>query len=108
MLIISGDETVHQGKSFYEVSLMCNIYEGALVRVLRRLDDMMRELVTAAQWREVISNDELATKVQSARVKLQHGVVFAPSFVGTGFVISISVLGAVVLQESPLAGTAKF
>jgi len=74
--LIDGVLAWLSGKSFYEVSLMCNIYEGALVRVLRRLDDMMRELVTAAQ---VISNDELATKVQSERVKLQHGVVFAPS-----------------------------
>jgi len=64
------------GSSFYEVSVICNMYEGSLVRVLRRLDDLLRELGTAAQ---AISNIDLAKKVQDARTKLQHGIIFAPS-----------------------------
>ena len=36
----------------------CNLYEGSVVRVIRRLEELIRELATAAK---TIGNEELAS-----------------------------------------------
>ena len=38
----------------------CNLYEGSVVRVIRRLEELIRELATAAK---TIGNEELASKL---------------------------------------------
>lgn len=38
----------------------CNLYEGSVVRVIRRLEELIRELATAAK---TIGNEELAAQL---------------------------------------------
>merc|ERR1711879_669418 len=53
-----------EGQSFCTVTEMCDLYVGSIIRVLRRLDDLVRELTTAAK---VIGNEDLASKLTDGR-----------------------------------------
>lgn len=54
----------------------CNLYEGSVVRVIRRLEELIRELATAAK---TIGNEELASTlgnlwmIQSNRMGIGWG-----------------------------------
>lgn len=64
------------GKRFYEIMNQCNLYEGSVVRVIRRLEELIRELATAAK---VIGNQELEQKLNEGRSRLKRGIIFAAS-----------------------------
>lgn len=64
------------GKRFYEIMNQCNLYEGSVVRVIRRLEELIRELATAAK---VIGNQELEQKLNEGRGRLKRGIIFAAS-----------------------------
>ncbi|CAK9034607.1 unnamed protein product [Durusdinium trenchii] len=49
-----------EGKRFHEIMNQCNLYEGSVVRVIRRLEELIRELATAAK---TIGNEELASSM---------------------------------------------
>ncbi|CAE7946505.1 MTREX [Symbiodinium sp. KB8] len=63
-----------EGKRFHEIMNQCNLYEGSVVRVIRRLEELVRELATAAK---TIGNDELAQKLNEGRNRLKRGIIFA-------------------------------
>merc|ERR1719265_2774971 len=65
-----------EGKRFYEIMNQCNLYEGTVVRVIRRLEELVRELASAAK---TIGNDELAAKLNEGRSRLKRGIIFAAS-----------------------------
>eukprot|EP00933_Yihiella_yeosuensis_P061634 TRINITY_DN64474_c0_g1_i1.p1 TRINITY_DN64474_c0_g1~~TRINITY_DN64474_c0_g1_i1.p1 ORF type:complete len:741 (+),score=201.03 TRINITY_DN64474_c0_g1_i1:328-2223(+) len=65
-----------EGKRFYEIMNQCNLYEGSVVRVIRRLEELVRELATAAKN---IGNEELEKKLTEGRSKLKRGIIFAAS-----------------------------
>lgn len=65
-----------EGKRFYEIMNQCNLYEGTVVRVIRRLEELIRELASAAK---TIGNEELATKLNEGRGRLKRGIIFAAS-----------------------------
>jgi len=65
-----------EGKRFYEIMNQCNLYEGTVVRVIRRLEELVRELASAAK---TIGNEELATKLNDGRNRLKRGIIFAAS-----------------------------
>uniref|UniRef100_A0A7S2Q2C1 Superkiller viralicidic activity 2-like 2 n=1 Tax=Zooxanthella nutricula TaxID=1333877 RepID=A0A7S2Q2C1_9DINO len=65
-----------QGKKFHEIMNQCNLYEGSVVRVIRRLEELVRELATAAK---TIGNEELAKKLGEGRGRLKRGIIFAAS-----------------------------
>lgn len=65
-----------EGKRFYEIMNSCNLYEGSVVRVIRRLEELLRELASAAK---TIGNQELEQKVSQGRRKLKRGIIFAAS-----------------------------
>jgi len=65
-----------EGKRFYEIMNQCNLYEGTVVRVIRRLEELVRELASAAK---TIGNEELATKLNDGRSRLKRGIIFAAS-----------------------------
>lgn len=65
-----------KGKSFTEVTSKTDMFEGSIIRILRRLEELMRELVEAAN---AIGNGELAAKFEEGRAALKRGIVFAGS-----------------------------
>jgi ATP-dependent RNA helicase DOB1 len=65
-----------EGKRFYEIMNQCNLYEGTVVRVIRRLEELVRELASAAK---TIGNEELAAKLTEGRARLKRGIIFAAS-----------------------------
>merc|ERR1712190_335199 len=65
-----------EGKRFYEIMNQCNLYEGSVVRVIRRLEELVRELATAAKN---IWNQELEKKLNEGRGRLKRGIIFAAS-----------------------------
>merc|ERR1712151_100509 len=65
-----------EGKRFYEIMNQCNLYEGSVVRVIRRLEELVRELATAAKQ---IGNQELEKKLTEGRSRLKRGIIFAAS-----------------------------
>jgi len=65
-----------EGKRFYEIMNQCNLYEGTVVRVIRRLEELIRELASAAKG---IGNQELEQKLNDGRGRLKRGIIFAAS-----------------------------
>jgi len=65
-----------EGKRFYEIMNQCNLYEGSVVRVIRRLEELVRELASAAK---TIGNQELEKKLNEGRGRLKRGIIFAAS-----------------------------
>merc|ERR1712194_128455 len=65
-----------EGKRFYEIMNQCNLYEGTVVRVIRRLEELVRELASAAK---TIGNEELAQKLNDGRSRLKRGIIFSAS-----------------------------
>ncbi|CAE8583613.1 unnamed protein product, partial [Polarella glacialis] len=65
-----------EGKKFYEIMNQCNLYEGSVVRVIRRLEELVRELASAAKN---IGNEELEKKLTEGRGRLKRGIIFAAS-----------------------------
>merc|ERR1712194_385963 len=65
-----------EGKRFFEIMNQCNLYEGSVVRVIRRLEELVRELATAAN---TIGNQELEKKLNEGRGRLKRGIIFAAS-----------------------------
>jgi ATP-dependent RNA helicase DOB1 len=64
------------GKSFPECTAKTDMFEGSIIRLLRRLEELMGELTLAA---ESIGNSELAEKFEAGRKLLKRGIVFAGS-----------------------------
>merc|ERR1712194_926089 len=58
-----------EGKRFFEIMNQCNLYEGSVVRVIRRLEELVRELATAAK---TIGNQELEKKLNEGRGRLKR------------------------------------
>merc|ERR1712113_195986 len=65
-----------EGKRFFEIMNQCNLYEGSVVRVIRRLEELVRELASAAK---TIGNEELEKKLLEGRGKLKRGIIFSAS-----------------------------
>mmetsp|Transcript_95298 Transcript_95298/g.208402 ORF Transcript_95298/g.208402 Transcript_95298/m.208402 type:complete len:1043 (+) Transcript_95298:202-3330(+) len=65
-----------EGKRFYEIMQSCSLFEGSVVRVIRRLEELVRELATAAK---TIGNADLEKKLNEGRANLKRGIIFAAS-----------------------------
>jgi ATP-dependent RNA helicase DOB1 len=65
-----------EGKSFVDIMKATELFEGSVVRVLRRLEELVRELCLAAKS---IGHKELEDKVMEARKKLRRGIIFSAS-----------------------------
>ena len=55
---------------------MTDVYEGSLIRLFRRLDEVLRQMVLAAK---VMGNEELAAKFEAAQSKIIRDLVGAAS-----------------------------
>jgi len=66
-----------QGAKFVECcDISENIFEGTIIRALRRLDELVSQLSEAAK---IINNQELSEKFSEAQGQLKRGIVFAAS-----------------------------
>lgn len=68
-------EVVHswaKGSSFATISRMTDIYEGALIRMFRRLEELLRQLAMAAK---VMGNEDLEKKFEEALGKTRRDIV---------------------------------
>jgi len=57
-------------------SSMTDIYEGSLIRVFRRLEELLRQMAQAAK---VMGSDELAGKFEESLLKIRRDIVAAQS-----------------------------
>lgn len=64
------------GAKFSEICKLTNVFEGSIIRVLRRLEELLRQIASAAV---AIGNLELKTKFEEAADKIRRGIVFAAS-----------------------------
>lgn len=55
---------------------MTDVYEGSLIRLFRRLEELLRQCSMAAR---VIGNEELETKFKESYTKLRRDLVAAQS-----------------------------
>eukprot|EP00752_Nemacystus_decipiens_P013490 g11949.t1 len=62
--------------SFGEVIELSDEFEGSIIRVFRRLEELLRQLSQASA---AIGNMELKTKFEQAADKIRRGIVFAAS-----------------------------
>lgn len=72
-------ETVFQwanGTPFAEICKIADIYEGSLIRVFRRLEELLRQMGEAAK---VLGSDELASRFETSLGKIRRSIVAAQS-----------------------------
>ena len=64
------------GAKFSEICRLTDVFEGSIIRVLRRLEELMRQLAAAAL---AIGNVELRDKFELGADRMRRGIVFAAS-----------------------------
>ncbi|KAK2592614.1 ATP-dependent RNA helicase mtr4 [Conoideocrella luteorostrata] len=72
-------ETVYawaQGKPFIEICKMTNTFEGSLIRLFRRLEELLRQMAQAAK---VMGNEDLTKKFEESLQKIRRDIVAAQS-----------------------------
>ncbi|KAI0008441.1 antiviral helicase [Xylariaceae sp. FL0662B] len=72
-------ETVYawaNGKSFADVCKMTNAYEGSLIRLFRRLEELLRQM---AQAGKVMGSEDLTSKFEDSLAKIRRDIVAAQS-----------------------------
>jgi ATP-dependent RNA helicase DOB1 len=55
---------------------MTNVYEGSLIRLFRRLEELLRQMAQAAK---VMGNDDLTKKFEESLQKIRRDIVAAQS-----------------------------
>ncbi|PFH60765.1 hypothetical protein XA68_10379 [Ophiocordyceps unilateralis] len=65
-----------QGRPFLEICKMANTYEGSLIRVFRRLEELLRQMAQAAK---VMGNDDLVKKFEESLQKIRRDIVATQS-----------------------------
>ncbi|CAF3767526.1 unnamed protein product [Rotaria sp. Silwood1] len=64
------------GQSFASICKMTTIFEGSIVRCMRRLEELLRQMCCAAK---AIGNSELEAKFTEGTQKIKRDIVFAAS-----------------------------
>ncbi|PRW05917.1 superkiller viralicidic activity 2-like 2 isoform B [Chlorella sorokiniana] len=65
-----------QGTHFFDIYKMMELFEGSLVRAIRRLEELLRQLAAALR---TVGNIEDAEHFENAIEKVKRGIVFAAS-----------------------------
>jgi ATP-dependent RNA helicase DOB1 len=65
-----------KGHSFPEVMKETDLFEGSVIRIFRRLEELLRQLVEASH---AIGNSELEDKFTDGLKRLKRGIMFAGS-----------------------------
>ncbi|KAI0601762.1 rRNA-processing arch domain-containing protein [Biscogniauxia sp. FL1348] len=72
-------ETVYawaKGKPFVDVCKMTDAYEGSLIRLFRRLEELLRQMAQAAK---VMGSEDLQNKFEESLAKIRRDIVAAQS-----------------------------
>ncbi|CAI5461115.1 unnamed protein product [Closterium sp. Yama58-4] len=64
------------GTAFADVLAAADTFEGSLIRAMRRLEELLQEIILASK---TIGETSLAEKISAASEKLKRGIVFAAS-----------------------------
>lgn len=64
------------GAKFVDLTKLTDAFEGTIIRVIRRLDELLRQLASAAF---AVGNFELKAKFDDASAKIKRDIVFAAS-----------------------------
>lgn len=64
------------GAKFIDICRLTDIYEGSIIRSLKRLEELLRQLASASN---AIGNFDLKEKFEGGADKIRRGVVFAAS-----------------------------
>ena len=64
------------GAKFVDLTKLTDAFEGTIIRVIRRLDELLRQLASAAF---AVGNFELKVKFDDASAKIKRDIVFAAS-----------------------------
>lgn len=65
-----------KGAKFYEICRSTDIFEGSIVRAMRRLEELVRQVVSASR---VIGDENLEKKFKEGILKLKRDIVFSNS-----------------------------
>lgn len=65
-----------KGSKFYEVMEITQVFEGSLIRAIRRLEEVLQQLILAAKS---IGERDLELKFEEAVSKIKRDIVFAAS-----------------------------
>ncbi|KAL5096107.1 hypothetical protein RYX36_000434 [Vicia faba] len=65
-----------KGSKFYEIMEITKVFEGSLIRSIRRLEEVLQQLIEAAKS---IGETELEAKFEEAVSKIKRDIVFAAS-----------------------------
>eukprot|EP01025_Chloroclados_australasicus_P024879 TRINITY_DN24936_c1_g1_i2.p2 TRINITY_DN24936_c1_g1~~TRINITY_DN24936_c1_g1_i2.p2 ORF type:complete len:452 (+),score=55.80 TRINITY_DN24936_c1_g1_i2:130-1485(+) len=74
--MIDGIISWCRGQKFAQVIKICGIYEGSLVRLVRRLEELLGQLVMACK---TIGDEQLANKFEEGANMIKRDVIFAAS-----------------------------
>jgi ATP-dependent RNA helicase DOB1 len=64
------------GGKFIEICRLTDVYEGTIIRVIRRLEELLRQLITACT---MIGNMELRDKFEQGAERIRRGIIFTSS-----------------------------
>lgn len=65
-----------KGSKFYEIMSVTGVFEGSLIRAIRRLEEVLQQLTHAANS---IGETDLESKFEEAVSKIKRDIVFAAS-----------------------------
>ncbi|CAN6202858.1 unnamed protein product [Urochloa humidicola] len=65
-----------KGSKFYQIMEMTQVFEGSLIRAIRRLEEVLQQLILASKS---IGETELEAKLEEAVNKIKRDIVFAAS-----------------------------
>lgn len=65
-----------RGSKFYEIMEITQVFEGSLIRAIRRLEEVLQQLIQAAKS---VGETELEAKFEEAVSKIKRDIVFAAS-----------------------------
>lgn len=65
-----------KGSKFYEIMEITPVFEGSLIRAIRRLEEVLQQLIQATKS---IGDTVLEAKFEEAVTKIKRDIVFAAS-----------------------------
>lgn len=65
-----------KGSKFYEIMEITQVFEGSLIRGIRRMEEILQQLILAAKS---VGEVELEAKFEEAVSKIKRDIVFAAS-----------------------------
>ncbi|CAK9140434.1 unnamed protein product [Ilex paraguariensis] len=65
-----------KGSKFYEIMEITQVFKGSLISAIRRLDEVLQQLIQAAKYIEELEHQ---TKFEDAVARIKRDIAFAAS-----------------------------